>query len=95
MIRKSHILGGGGIIALACIGFVAPGMAQQQPPANSNQAAPATQPRLHSPRQTTRVTVARHPRRELPALTAELPGGHAPPSAGAMQKPVWVLAVPV
>jgi len=51
MIRKSHILGGGGIIALACIGFVAPGMAQQQPPANSNQAAPATQPQGSQPGQ--------------------------------------------
>ena len=51
MIRKSHILGGGGIIALVCMGFVAPGMAQQQPPANSNQAAPAAQPQGSQPGQ--------------------------------------------
>ena len=37
---KFHMLAGAGAIALTCAGFVAPGMAQQQAPANQ-QAAPA------------------------------------------------------
>jgi|SRR5271155_1283084 len=40
MTRKFHILSGAAAIALTCAGLVAPGMAQQQAPANQ-QAAPA------------------------------------------------------
>ena len=40
MTRKFHILAGAAAIALTCTGLVAPGMAQQQAPANQ-QAAPA------------------------------------------------------
>jgi hypothetical protein len=40
MTLKFHILSGAAAIALACAGLVAPGMAQQQAPANQ-QAAPA------------------------------------------------------
>jgi hypothetical protein len=40
MTRKFHILVGAAAIALTCVGLAAPGMAQQQAPANQ-QAAPA------------------------------------------------------
>jgi len=40
MTHKIHVLGGAAAIALICVGLAAPGMAQQQPPANQ-QAAPA------------------------------------------------------